>query len=112
MLPFSIVFNQQENDLLSSEILSFESCLSSVEILDHITFPEPAFERLEHFSTNLPVLITGDTTGDFRLLNPHVTDNSHCLVITSQITEGRPIRVVLCGEKGRQDKDDDRGFEQ
>ena len=111
MLPFSIFFSQQENDLLSSEMLSFESCLGSMKILDHITFFEPAFERLEHFSTNLPVLITRNTTGDFRLLDPHVSNNSHCLVITSQITEGWPIRIVLCGEKARQDKNNDGGFE-
>src|SRR5215470_16778838 len=109
MLAFPIVFSQQENDLLSSEKLLLDSCLGSVKIFDHITFSEAAFERLQHFSTNPPVLITRDTTGDFCLLDPHVSDNRYSLVITSQIAQGRPIRVVLCEETGRQDEENNEG---
>jgi hypothetical protein len=61
----------------------FEACLSSVEILDHITLFESAFERLEHFGTDLPVLITRNTTRDFSLLDPNVRHDRHRFVIAS-----------------------------
>jgi|GEM_PF-3034322 len=82
-LTISITFSQQEDDLLSHEGFSFETCFSAVKEVDHVTFLELPLERLEHYGMDAPVLIATNTSGDFSLLDANVSDDLNRFVIAS-----------------------------
>jgi len=69
---FAIGLTQQENDLLASEILLFETSFRAVKVFDRIAFFEPAFERFEHHRVYLPILIAADAVRDLRMLDTDV----------------------------------------
>src|SRR5205085_330446 len=98
-IPISISFSQQKDELLTGEIFSFQSCLSSVEELDCIIFLESSFKRLEHHCVDLPVFIATNTTSDFGLLDANMRDYGNRFVIASEITQRRPIGIVLSSDK-------------
>ena len=106
-----ITFNQQENDLLSGEVLLSKTCFSSVNVIDHITFLKSPFERLEHYSPDAPVFVTTNTAGYFGLLEANVSDDRNGLVIAPKITKRRPILVVLSKQTGWQNEQNNEGFE-
>lgn len=81
-LPVAITLSEQENDLLSREPISFEACLGTVEEFDCVAFLKPSLERLQHYSIQLPVLISTNAARHFSLLDANVNDDSNCFVIT------------------------------
>ena len=82
-LLVSITFSQEENDLLSHERLSFETCFSAVKKIDHVTFFELPLERLEHYGMDAPVLVATNAARDFSLLDANVSDDLNRFVIAS-----------------------------
>src|ERR1041385_4707668 len=97
--PVLISFSQQEDNLFTSEMFSFQSCFSSVEVLDSISFLKSSFERLEHHRVDLPVLIATDSARDFGLIDANMSNRGNCFVIASEITQRGPIGIVLGSNK-------------
>jgi hypothetical protein len=102
---------QQKNDLLATEILSFETRLSAMEVRKYITLLKLPFERLDHHRADLPIFIPANTTRNFSFLNPNVRDDRNRSVILPQITERRPIVIILRAYTRRQHKNYEKGFE-
>ena len=102
---------QQKHDLLATEILSFETRLSAMEIREHVAFLKLPFERLNHLCTDLPILIPANAARNLRFLNPNVRDDRDRSVILPQITERRPIVVILRANTRRQHEKHEKGFE-
>lgn len=84
-------------------MLLFETGFSAVEVFDRVTLFESSLERLEHLATDPPILVAANPAGDFRLLNANVNHNSDGFVIASQITQRRPLLIVLSKQTRRQD---------
>src|SRR6185503_2037681 len=110
--PIAITFGQEENYLLSREVFFLKTCLSSVNVVDYVSFLKLSLERLDDFCFDGPVLITNDAVRDFRLLNADVSDNRNLSVIAAKIAEGRPLLVVLGQHTNRQNQKNDEDFEQ
>jgi len=102
-LAVAIVFGQEKHELLASEVRLFEARFGAVKILDRVALLEPALERLEHFAVDLPVFITANTAGYFSLLNTNVRDDGNGFVVAAEVTERRPIVIVLGESAGCQD---------
>jgi hypothetical protein len=107
--PIAITFGQEENDLLSREVFFLKSGLSSVNVVDHVAFPELPFERLDHFGFDRPVLVTTNAVRDFSLLDTNVSDNSNLFVIAAKIAERRPLLVLLAQRKSRKNQENEEG---
>lgn len=111
-LPRFISLGEQENDLLAGEMLLLETGFSAVKVFDRVALFESSLERLEHLGTDPPILVAANAAGDFRLLNANVDYNSDGFVIVSQITQRRPLLIVLSKQTRRQDEQHEEGFEQ
>jgi len=106
------MFSQQENDLLSSEVIFLKTCFGSVEVVDHVTFLKLTFERLEHFGFDRPVLVATNAARDLSLLDTNVRDHRNLSVIAAQIAERRPFLVVLAQRTDGQNQKYDEDFKQ
>ena len=102
---------QQEHDLLATEILALETRLCTVEVCEFVTLFKLSLERLDHHRADLPILLATDATRNLSLLDPDVRDDRDRLVILPQVTERRPIVIVLRANTRRQHKKYEKGFE-
>src|SRR5215212_9185917 len=82
-----------------------------MEIVDHVTFLKLPFERLEHYRTDLPVLIPTDAPRDLSLLDANVSNHRNRFVIVPEIAQGRPVLVILSSQTSWQNEKHDENFE-
>lgn len=104
---FAISFGEQENDLLAGEVFLFEAGFGAVEIFDRVAFLELALQRLEHDRVDLPILIAANTVRDLRVLDANVRHYLNGFVVLSQVTQRRPVVVVLNTWTKRQHQQND-----
>ena len=109
-LPIWIPLSQQKHDLLTREIRLLEPRLCPVDILKHITLLELSFKCLDYFRTNLPILIPDDAISNCRFLDANVRDYGNSFVIASEITERRPLVVILRRDTHGQHQKNDQNF--
>jgi hypothetical protein len=108
-LVVAIVFGEEKHELLAHEGFLFEARLGAVKVFDRVALPELSLERLDHFANDSPVFITDDAIGDLGLLNANVCDDSDGFVITAQITQRRPVVVVLRPQRNRDGDENEQG---
>ena len=80
-----------------------------MDVFDRVAFPEFTFERLEHYSVDLPILVPANTARYLRVLDANVCDHGNSFVVAPEIAERRPL-VFLSGYTGGQNEKDDAGF--
>ena len=80
-----------------------------MDVFDRVAFLEFTFERLEHYSVDLPILVATNTVRYLRLLDANVRDHRNLFVIAPEITKRRPL-VFLSGQRSGQNEKNNTGF--